>query len=84
MTAKNAVAKRGGAAGMLGGTGEEGRKELAPEVDTVTVKVAMEPFETATPEGTLQFAPRGAPEQVKVSVPEKPRPGAAWRLYCAS
>ena len=50
---------------------------------TVTVKLVGELFDTVTPEGTLQAAPCGEPEQVSVNEPLKPSPGAACRLNCA-
>lgn len=53
-----------------------------PLVVTVTAKFTGAPFVTVTL-GALQFAPVGAPEQVKASVPLNPAPGTACRLNWA-
>ena len=47
---------------------------------TETVKETALPLETAKLAGTVQTAPKGAPEQVKFNVPLKPVPGVTCRL----
>src|SRR5271170_7389641 len=53
----------------------------APEVVTVTVKPATDPLMTERLPGVVHVAPVGAPAQAKVSMPLKPAPGIACRLY---
>ena len=50
-----------------------------PLVVTVTTKLTAAPFVMVT-FGALQFAPWGAPEHAKDSVPMKLAPGVASRL----
>jgi len=48
-----------------------------------TVKETGLPLVTDRAEGTVQVAPKGAPEQVKDKVPVKPTPGMTCRLNFA-
>jgi hypothetical protein len=50
----------------------------------LTLKFAAAPLATAMLcRETVQVAPKGTPEHVEASVPLKPVPGVAVKLYCA-
>lgn len=57
-------------------SGMEGGNAAGPLVVTVTLKVAV-PLARETLAGTWQTAPRGAPLQLKATVPLKPEPGVS-------
>lgn len=48
-----------------------------------TMKETVLPLVTGKVAGTVQVAPKGAPEHVKASVPLKPALGVTCRLNCA-
>lgn len=67
----------------VSGRGRAGHANALPDVLTVTVKIATAPFVTATPDGTLQLPPVGAPVHTKFNVPLNPAPGVACSWYWA-
>lgn len=83
MKATNAASR----AAMSQGAGRNGKDEMgapgttdAPNVLMETVKGTELPEVTVRLVGGTHVAPKGTPEQVKLSVPLKPLPGVAWRL----
>ena len=65
--------------GCRGGPGNTAACE-GDNVETETVKGTAAPFVTVRLAGTVHCAPKGAPEQVRLIVPEKLGPGTIWRL----
>jgi hypothetical protein len=66
-----------------GGRAGVGVSSDAARVLTETLKETALPLVTGKVAGTVQLAPKGAPEQVNAKVPLKPAPGVTCRLYCA-
>ncbi len=60
-----------------------GKNAALLAVVTVILKGAAAPLATETLGGAVHVAPKGAPEQAKVSVPLNPLPGVAIRLKVA-